>query len=39
MLEVAAEGPKDMEQEDKVLGLLLMGLFSYMLNQLRGQQL
>ena len=39
MLEVAAEGQVDMEQEDKVLGLLQMGLLAYMLEQLRGQQL
>jgi hypothetical protein len=29
----------DTEQEDKVLGLLQMGLLAYMLEQLRGQQL
>ena len=39
MLEVAAEGQVDVEQEDKVLGLLQMGLLAYMLEQLRGQQL
>ena len=39
MLEVAAEGQVDMEQEDKVLGLLQMGLLAYMLEQLRGHQL
>jgi hypothetical protein len=39
MLEVAAEGLVDVEQENKVLGLLQMGLLAYMLEQLRGQQL
>ena len=39
MLLVAAEGLVDVEQEDKVLGLLQMGLLAYMLEQLRGQQL
>ena len=39
MLEVVAEGQVDMEQEDKVLGFLQMGLLAYMLGQLRGQQL
>ena len=36
MLEVAAVGQMDVEQEDKVLGLLQMGLLAYMLEQLRG---
>jgi hypothetical protein len=31
VLEVAAEGLVDVEQEDKVLGLLQMGLLAYML--------
>jgi len=39
MLVVAAEGLVDVEQEDKVLGLLQMGLLAYMLEQLRRQQL
>ena len=39
ILEVAAEGLVDVEKEDKVLGLLQMGLLAYMLEQLRGQQL
>jgi hypothetical protein len=39
MLMVAAKGLVDVEQEDKVLGLLQMGLLAYMLEQLRGQQL
>ena len=39
MLEVAAEGQVDMEHEDKVLGLLRIGLLAYMLEQLRGQKL
>ena len=39
MLVVAAEGLVDVEQEDKVLWLLQMGLLAYMLEQLRGQQL
>ena len=38
MLVVDAEGLVDVEQEDKVLGLLQMGLLAYMLEQLRGQQ-
>ena len=39
MLVVAAEGLVDVEQEDKVLGILQMRLFAYALEQLRGQQL
>ena len=39
MLVVAAKGLVDVEQEDKVLGLLQMGLFACTLEQLRGQQL
>ena len=39
MLVVGAEGLVDVEQEDKVFGLLQMGLLAYMLEQLRGQQL
>ena len=39
MLVVAAEGLVDVEQEDKVLGLLQMGLLAGTLEQLRGQQL
>ena len=39
MLVVAAEGLVDVSQEDKVLGLLQMGILAYMLEQLRGQQL
>ena len=39
MLVVAAEGLVDVEQEDKVLGLLQMGILAYMLEQMRGQQL
>jgi hypothetical protein len=39
MLVVAAEGLVDMEQEGKVLGLLLMGFLDGTLKQLRGQQL
>ena len=39
MLEVAAEGMVDVEQEDKVLRLPQMGLLAYLLEQLRGQQL
>ena len=39
MLVVAAEGLVDMEKEDKVLGLLQMGLLAGILKQLRGQQL
>ena len=39
MLVVAAEGLVDVEQEDKVLWLLQMGLLAYMLEQLRGKQL
>ena len=35
MLEVAAEGLVDMEQEDKVLGLLQMGLLAYSRGQIR----
>jgi hypothetical protein len=31
MLVVAAEGLVDVEQEDKVLGLLKMGILAYML--------
>ena len=38
MLEVAAEGLVDVEQEHKVLELQ-MGPLAYMLEQLRGQQL
>ena len=38
MLEVAAEGLVDVKEEDKVFGLLQMGLLAYMLEQLRGQQ-
>ena len=37
MLVVAAEGMVDMEQEDKVLELLQMGLLAGTLEQLRGQ--
>ena len=29
----------EVEQEDKVLGILRMGLLAYLLEQLRGQQL
>jgi hypothetical protein len=36
MLVVAAEGLLDVEQEDKQLGLLQMGLLAYTLEQLRG---
>ena len=36
---VAAEGLVDVEQEDKVLELLQMGLLASALKQLRGQQL
>ena len=39
MLVVAAEGLVDVQQEDKVLGLLQMGLLAGTLEQLRGQQL
>ena len=39
MLVVAAEGLLDVEQEDKQLGLLQMGLLACTLEQLRGQQL
>ena len=39
MLVVAAEGLVDVEQEDKVLGLLQMGILAYMLEKMRGQQL
>ena len=39
MLVLAAEGLVDVEQEDKVLGLLQMGILAYMLEQLRGQKL
>ena len=39
MLVVAAEGLVDVEQEDKVLGLLQMGILAYMLEQMGGQQL
>ena len=39
MLGVVAEGLVDVEQEDKVLGLLQMGLLAGTLEQLRGQQL
>ena len=39
MLVVAAEGLVDVEQEDKALGLLQMGIVADMLEQLRGQQL
>jgi hypothetical protein len=39
MLVVAAEGLVDVEQEDKVLGLLQMGILASMLEQMRGQQL
>ena len=39
MLVVAAEGLVDVEQEDKVLGLLQMGLLAYMLEQFRWQEL
>ena len=39
MLVVAAEGLVNVEQEDKVFGLLQMGLLAYMIKQLRGQQL
>ena len=39
MLVVVAEGLVDEEQEDKVLGLLQMGLLTGTLEQLRGQQL
>ena len=39
MLVVAAEGLLDVEQEDKQLVLLQMGLLACTLKQLRGQQL
>jgi len=39
MLVAAAEGLLDVEQEDKQLGLLQMGLLACTLEQLRGQQL
>ena len=39
MLVVASEGLVDVKQEDKALELLQMGLLTYMLEQLRGQQL
>ena len=39
MLVVAAEGLVDVEQEDKVSGLLEMRLLAGTLEQLRGQQL
>ena len=39
MLVVAAEGLLDVEQEDKQLGLLQMGLLVWTLEQWRGQQL
>ena len=39
MLVVAAEGLVYVEQEDKVLWLLQMGLLAATLEQLRGQQL
>jgi hypothetical protein len=39
VLFVAAEGLVDVEQEDKVLGFLQMGLLTYILEQLGGQQL
>ena len=39
MLVVAAEGLLDVEQEDKQLGFLQMGLLACTLEQLRGQQL
>ena len=39
MLVVAAEGLVDVEKEDKVLGLLQIGLLAGTLEQLRGQQL
>ena len=39
MLEVAAEGLVDLEQKDKLLGLLQMRLLAGTLKQLRGQQL
>ena len=39
MLVVAAEWLLDVEQEDKVLWVLQLGLLAYMLEQLRGQQL
>ena len=39
ILVVAAEGLVDVEQKDKVFGLLQMGLLVGTLEQLRGQQL
>ena len=39
MLVVAAEGLLDVEQENKQLGLLQMGLLACTLEQLRGHQL
>ena len=39
MLVVASEGLVDVEQEDKVLELLQMGLLAGTLKQSRGQQL
>jgi hypothetical protein len=39
MLVVAEEGMVDVEQENKVLRLLKMGLLAGTLKQLRGQQL
>ena len=39
MLVVVADGLVDVEQEDKVLGLLQMGLLAGILKQLRRQQL
>ena len=39
MLVAAAEGLVDVEQQDKVWGLLKMGLLACTLEQLRGQQL
>ena len=38
-LVVAVEGLVDVEQEDRVLGLLQMGHLAGTLEQLRGQQL
>ena len=38
-LVVAAEWMLDVEQKDKVLGLMQMGLLAGTLEQLRGQQL
>ena len=39
MLVLAAEGLVDVDQKDKVLGLLQMRLLAGTLDQLRGQQL